>query len=202
MCRAHGLLHPEGRPLFGKFVGERSDLLFILEAPNLGDTIEPDKGYLTYDRDTDPTGRFFRALFMDALGEPIETAVITNSVLCLPAESRGKYPVTPMLSRNCASHLRAQVEALDPLIVVALGNHALAATRRLEDHKLGKISLAVGRATPWLGRTLLPLYHPGLQVRNNRRTGRSDDQQREDWSRLKELLAHERRRALRPLVFK
>jgi uracil-DNA glycosylase len=197
-CHGDKLLHPKAKPLFCSYRGERSDLLFILEAPNLADTEE--NGYITYDDSTDPTGRFFRKLYIDELGEPIETAAVTNAVLCRPALSRGKYPVSGRLTRNCSEHLRTQVRSLDPLIVVTLGGKALAASRCLDDHGLGSMRNAVGIPTPWLRRTLVPLYHPGLQVRNNVRTGRGADQQRQDWRGLRVLLsdARLRRRAAGP----
>lgn len=54
------------------------DIFFVLEAPNRDDTFDPDKGYLTYDYDTDPSGRLFRELFVLDLGEPIEALAVTN----------------------------------------------------------------------------------------------------------------------------
>jgi uracil-DNA glycosylase len=178
----------------------------VLEAPNVADTTE--YGYLTYDReDTDDTGRFFRELYLDVLDEPIATLAVTNSVLCLPAAKKGRknkqgrettsYPVTPPLRKNCSEHLRAQVESLDPLIVVTLGRPALLATQRIEDHGQEVMREAVGIPRPWFNRTLLPLYHPGLQARNSPLYGRSPDKQRRDWLGLRELLASERAAAQR-----
>ena len=124
-CHEASALYPGARPLFARFTGERADLLFVLEAPNYDDTFDPDKGYLTYDADTDPSGRFFRELYMTVLGEPIEQAVITNAVLCLPAGDSGRYPVTSKTIKNCSPNLRDQILSLDPLIVVTVGAKAL-----------------------------------------------------------------------------
>jgi hypothetical protein len=43
-------------------------VLVVGEAPNHADTFAPDKGYLTYDDDTDPTGRFMRTLLIEEAG--------------------------------------------------------------------------------------------------------------------------------------
>ena len=43
-------------------------ILVVGEAPNHADTYDPDKGYLTYDPDTDPTGKFMHSLLVDEAG--------------------------------------------------------------------------------------------------------------------------------------
>jgi len=186
-CHAGKLLHPGASPLFCQFRGQRSDLLFVLEAPNHDDTFRPDKGYLTYDRDTDPSGRFFRELYMEVLGEPIEHAAVTNAVLCLPAGGGGRYPVTARTMRNCSMHLRDQIASLDPLVVVTLGAKALEAARLLQDHGRRKLADVVATPVSWLGRTLFPVYHTGMLARNGP-FGRTADKQRDDWRQLREVL--------------
>ena len=62
-CREHGLLyqHENGRwayPLFHLESTCSSGIVAVAEAPNLDDTLDADKGRLTYDAETDPTGRF------------------------------------------------------------------------------------------------------------------------------------------------
>ena len=187
-CRDADLLHPGARPLFCQFRGDRSDLLFVLEAPNHDDTFNPDKGYLTYDADTDPSGRFFRELCADELQEPPETVAVTNAVLCLPSGGGGRYPVTGTIMRNCSANLRDQIRSLDPLIVVTVGGKALDAARRIEDHGHRKLGEAVARPTSWFSRTLFAVYHTGLLARNGP-SGRPADRQREDWRALREVLA-------------
>ena len=188
VCHDSDLLHVGARPLFCRYRGDRSDLLFVLEAPNHDDTFDPDKGYLTYDKDTDPSGRFFRELCADVLGEPPETVAVTNAVLCLPAGGGGRYPVAAAIMKNCSANLRDQIRSLDPLIVVTVGDKALDAARRIEDHGHRKLGEAVARPTPWFSRTLFAVYHTGLLARNGP-SGRPAGRQREDWRALRGVLA-------------
>lgn len=186
-CHDAGRLHPGARPLFGRFRGERSDLLFVLEAPNHDDTFNPAKGYLTVEPDTDPSGRFFHELYSEILGESIETLVITNAVLCLPAGSGGRYPVTSKMMTACSPNLRDQIASLDPLVVVTLGGKALDATRVIEAHGRRRLADAVALPISWFGRILFPVFHTGLLARNGP-SGRSAEEQRKDWAKLRELL--------------
>lgn len=72
------------RPLIGRFDLWRNGAFFVFEAPNRADTFDPDKGYPTYDRDTDPTGRFTRRLLHEELQLDVRFFQVTNAVLCLP----------------------------------------------------------------------------------------------------------------------
>jgi hypothetical protein len=68
------------------------------EAPNHADTFDPDKGYLTYDYNTDPTGRFMRTLLIEEAGlraEEVDDVLFTNAVLCLPARRNVSAGLTP-----------------------------------------------------------------------------------------------------------
>lgn len=109
--------------------------------------------------------------------------VFTNAVRCLPAGSGGKHPVTAELHKACQPWLRRLIEALDPVVVVTIGNAALVAMNEVERHRV-VLRSGVGRAHDWYGRKLLPLYHPGLLGRVTRRA----EQQRKDIEALAELL--------------
>lgn len=181
------LAEPGAYPLFPKSMPASSDILFIFEAPNRDDTFDPEKGYLTYDTDTDPSGRFFRELFDEELREPIEAVAVTNSVLCLPRRKGVRYPISARMRRACSENLRAQIEVLNPAIVAPMGGQALKATRLIEDHGKQKISNTVAVAIPWFGRLLFPLFHTGMLARNGP-SGRKAEEQRGDWRALRTLL--------------
>jgi uracil-DNA glycosylase len=84
--------------------------------------------------------------------------------------------------RACLAHLQAQIEAVDPAFVVALGGVALDALSRIESHDA---TLAeAGESRPWFGRTLVALYHPGRRAIVHR----SIVAQEADWRRLGELV--------------
>lgn len=157
--------------------------LFVMEAPNLQDTIDPEKGYLTIDPDTDPSGAFAHQL-LASVGLSPEQVWLTNAVLCLPAGDGGKYPVTATLRDNCSRWLRRLLVEGDPAVVVAWGGKALDALKKVEEHSL-KLSEHAGTAHQWFGRTLVPLYHPGQLGR----TTRNGQAQLEDISVLNDLRA-------------
>ena len=72
---------------------------------------------------------------------------------------------------------------MQPRVVVALGQVALEALRRIEPHTLALRSDA-GRAVEWRSRRLVALYHPGRRALVHR----IDALQRDDWRALGLLL--------------
>ncbi|MEI9937864.1 MAG: uracil-DNA glycosylase family protein [Pseudomonadota bacterium] len=189
-CRDDGLTfrHDDRRwalPLFHKDATCPSRIVFVAEAPNLSDTFDPDKGRLTVDAETDPTGRFMRQLLESVCLTP-EDVLVTNTSLCLPAKKAGKFPVQAVIARNCRPWLERLIVAAEARVVVTWGGVALAGTRNVERHKL-ELRESVGKLHPWFGRLLLPLYHPGLLARKNRSTA----QQLEDISCLRTVLLKE-----------
>lgn len=131
---------------------------------------------------SDQTGRTFRRLCAEA-GVPTEALFITNAVLCNPrrADGRNRGPRAAELA-NCREHLAATIEVIQPALVVTLGRVALAALAALQPHGL-PLRAAVGRPTPWDGRWLLPLYHPGPQALLHRPYAAQLDDYRA-WARL------------------
>jgi uracil-DNA glycosylase family 4 len=124
-------------------------VLFVFEAPNLDDTVNPAKQYLTVDPGTDPSGSFTHQLLTEELGLHASAFQVTNSVLCLPAGSGGKSPVRALQTRKCSGNLQRQIAVLRPKVVAPVGGAALAATRILEDHCLRSMSNAVARPVRW-----------------------------------------------------
>lgn len=108
----------------------------------------------------DQSGRNFDA-FMAAAGLDRARVFITNALLCNPQTTAGRNDrPRPAELRNCADHLRATVDLLDPAWVVSLGRVALDALALIQPH--GRIlARDVATAAPWYGRQIVPLYHPG-----------------------------------------
>ena len=170
-CRELGLLykHTNGRwsyPLFHLESTFSSRILFIAEAPNFDDTFNSDKGRLTYDAETDPTGRFMRELLSSVNLRP-EDVLFTNAVLCLPKKKHGKFPVMAAQRKQCLPWLKKLIDDVQPVVVATLGGEALHAVKRIEKHRL-ILKTDAGRLHSWYGRQLLPLYHPGLLGRVTR----------------------------------
>lgn len=142
----------------------------------------------------DESGRRFEA-FLAAAGLRREEVFVTNAILCNPidAKQRNRRPLMSEV-RRCQPFLEGQVRAVDPVLVVALGEVALSALGLVEPHGAALRSHCA-RELAWFGRTLVPLYHPGRQSTLHR----ADSLQRQDWRRLSELLE---RRQLRGLTVK
>lgn len=161
-------------------------VLVVGEAPNLADTFDPSKGYLTYDYDTDPTGRFMRTLLIDEAGlgaEEVDDVLFTNAALCLPARRNDKHPVSVKQVDACKPWLVRLIEDAEIKIVITMGATALRALNRIERHGL-VLKQAAGRVHSWHGRKLLPLYHAGFLGR----VSRNEAAQRADMRALRQHL--------------
>ena len=190
-CIEHDLVyidevHGAARPMLQRSPTGTLGILVVGEAPNWDDTFLPDKGYLTYDADTDPTGRFMRALLVEEAGlsdAEISDVLFTNAALCLPAEEAGKHRVTRKQLDLCRPWLVRLIQDADVRVVVSMGATPLRALNQIERHRL-TLRTGVGKLHPWFGRQLLPLYHSGLLGR----ISRPADQQRADIRPLRAYL--------------
>jgi uracil-DNA glycosylase len=157
-------------------VGAR--VMFVAEAP----------GRLGADRSGvplsgDQTGRNFAALLEEA-GIARGDIFVTNGVLCNPRDAKGNNaPPNVREIANCSRHLAETVRIVDPEFVVALGVVGLKALGLVSPHG-AVLATDVGRALPWFGRVLVPLYHPGPRAL----IWRSMEMQKEDYRRLGEML--------------
>jgi len=190
-CQEHDLLHVDEKQGWARPILQRSPtgslgVLVVGEAPNWDDTFLPEKGYLTYDADTDPTGRFMRALLTEEVGlseAEINDVLFANAAMCLPAEESGKHRVRRKQLDLCTSWLKRLIEVADVKVVVTMGATPLRALNAVERHRL-TLRSAAGKLHPWYARKLLPLYHPGLLGR----VTRPAEQQRRDIGPLREFL--------------
>lgn len=149
-------------------------VLFIAEAP----------GRLGGDRSgipltSDQTGRNFERLRQAAQLERADL-FITNAVLCNARNEQGhNAPPTSQEIANCSDHLRETITLLQPRFVITLGQVALRALSRVDQHEI-ILSRDVGHPQQWNGRWLIPLYHPGPRAQLHR----SFTKQLEDFRRL------------------
>jgi uracil-DNA glycosylase family 4 len=154
-------------------------ILFVAEAPGrLGADVRgvPLSG--------DRTGHTFDGL-LEAAGFDRSAVFITNAVLCNPRDDAGRNdrPARAELA-NCSGHLARLIAALEPAWVVTLGTVALSALAILERHDL-VLRCDVAQPRVWLGRWLVPLYHPGPRALIHR----SLADQRDDYRTLATLVA-------------
>ena len=104
---------------------------------------------------------------------------IANVVKCRPPGNRD--PLPDEIS-SCRPFLEAQLELIDPAVVVTLGNFA---TRLLLETTEG-IRRLRGRAYPFRGGHLVPTYHPAAALRGGAEVVA---EMRADFVRAKRLLA-------------
>lgn len=145
--------------IFGRSSGQlHAPLMFVGEAPGrLGadDTAIPFHG--------DRAGSNFEKL-IEQVGISRYDCFITNAVLCNPKDEKGNNS-TPSRQEltNCSSFLKAQIDLVDPRIVVTLGSQALQALKLIEPHSL-ELATSVRSSVRWYKRLLIPLYHPGQRA--------------------------------------
>ncbi|HMS60607.1 MAG TPA: uracil-DNA glycosylase family protein [Tepidiformaceae bacterium] len=151
-----------------------AEVLFVGEAPGrlgAGRTGVPFSG--------DESGKRFDQLLASA-GLSRERVFVTNAVLCLPLDARGRNRAPARTEvRACAPWLEATLGLVRAPVVAALGATALAALGCIEPHGL-TLGQAAGTCHPWRGRRLVPLYHPSRQAEIHRPWAR----QVEDWRAL------------------
>jgi uracil-DNA glycosylase family 4 len=173
-CTKCGLCHSRTRVVFGE--GPLNAELFIVgEAPGFNENREgrPFRG---------ASGVLLRSL-LDSLGLQRERVYLTTLVKCRPPEVPPRAP-KPSEVNSCRPYLIAQLAAVDPRVVVAMGDLA---SRVLTGRK-ESVARIRGRAVPLDGRYVFPTYDLGraLYTPADRALLLSD------FSRLPELLAAER----------
>lgn len=105
-----------------------------------------------------------------------EDVYITNVVKCRPPGNRDPEPDEVAA---CLPYLEAQIELIDPRVIVTLGRHSM-----LRFYPQGKISNDHGRIINIGKRVLLPVYHPAAALRNPR----LNETLREDMRRIPEAV--------------
>jgi uracil-DNA glycosylase family 4 len=147
-----------------------ADVVVVGEAPAAGDPAEraaPWHGgnHTGMAYTSRHSGRRIRAL-LAAAGYP--DAFYTNAVKCFPAApedpSTNREP-TAEERTNCREHLLAELETVDPAVVVPTGKHATTSLFAAADRDLdGFLDAALTPVElPALGATAVPLLHPSYQ---------------------------------------
>src|SRR5207237_7129580 len=107
-----------------------------------------------------------------------------NAVLCNPVDGEGRNRGPTMVEvRRCRTFLGRTLDLVPAPIVVALGRVALESLRAIARHD-AQLASDCGSAVPWLGRTLVPMYHPSRQSTLHR----SQLEQEGDWRRLRSIV--------------
>ena len=151
---------------------EHADLVFVGEGPGA----EEDRQGIPF------VGRAGQLLtrLIEGIGLRRDDVYICNVVKCRPPGNRDPMPAE---IDACRPYLDAQLDFLDPRVVVTLGNFA---TRLLLDTKEG-ITRLRGQERPYRdGGVLIPTLHPAAVLRNG---GAALAQARADFVLVKRALA-------------
>jgi uracil-DNA glycosylase family 4 len=124
------------------------------------------------------SGKLLDRLMHEELSMDRSQCYIANVVKCRPPENRDPLPDE---IEACRPYLEAQIDLIDPQVVVTLGNFA---TRLLLETTEGIRALR-GRAYPFRRGHLVPTYHPAFALRSG---GQVVAEMRADLIRAKRLL--------------
>jgi DNA polymerase len=149
-CTACELAQTRNTVVFGTGSG-RSGIVFIGEAPGAN---EDEQGVPFVGR----AGQLLDRI-LAAIGIQREDVYICNVLKCRPPSNRDPKPEE---AAACAHFLRAQLDALQPRVLCALGLHA---TRWLLPSKLPMAKLR-GQVLDYNGIPTLATYHPAALLRN------------------------------------
>ena len=138
-----------------------ADLMFVGEAPGRDEDLqgEPFVGR---------SGKLLDRLVAEELGVDRSQVYIANVVKCRPPDNRDPKPDE---IAACRPYLDAQLELIDPAVVVTLGNFA---TRLLLETDRGHHQGPGCGPTRWAARQLVPTYHPAAALRSRRGGGGRD----------------------------
>jgi uracil-DNA glycosylase len=166
----------EGRTQVVFGVGDPgADLMLVGEGPGREEDLagEPFVGR---------SGRLLDRLLEEELAMGRESCYIANVVKCRPPQNRDPRPEE---IAACRPFLERQIEMIEPVVIVTLGNFA---TRLLLETTEG-IRRLRGRSYPLGNGHLVPTYHPAAALRSG---GLVLAEMRADLVRAKRLLAQGR----------
>ncbi|MHB1988029.1 MAG: uracil-DNA glycosylase [Acidimicrobiales bacterium] len=149
----------------------RADLMFVGEGPGA----EEDRQGLPF---VGRSGQLLDRLVAEEIGVTREDCYVANAVKCRPPQNRDPLPDE---IAACRPYLQAQLDLVDPRVVVTLGNFA---TRLLLGTSEGITSLR-GHAYQFGSGTLVPTFHPAAALRGG---GLVTAQMRADLIRAKQAL--------------
>lgn len=144
-----------------------ADLMFVGEAPGAD---EDAQGIPFVGR----AGQLLTRI-IESIGLQREKVYIANILKCRPPRNRDPQPDEV---ESCEGFLFQQIQAIDPLLVVALGRYAAQTLLQTQT----AISRIRGKFYPYRGGLLIPTFHPSYLLRNPRA-------KREVWEDMKAIRA-------------
>lgn len=151
-----------------------AEILFIGEAPGFN---EDQQGLPFVGR----SGKYLEEL-LAGIKLTRDDVFIANVIKCRPPDNRNPHDEE---IETCNPYIRAQIEVLDPLIIVTLGKFGMSMFFPNE-----KISRIHGQPKFGTRRAYYPLYHPAYILRN----GTKRPEMEEDFARIPDLLREVRQK--------
>ena len=148
-CEKCGLSQGRNRSVPGDGALD-SDIMFIGEGPGFHE----DRQGLPF---VGQAGNLLNEM-LSSIGLSRKDVYITNMVKCRPPNNRDPFPVE---IRSCSPYLDAQIELIQPKVIVTLGRYSFAKFFPNES-----ISKARGRPRDWQGLVIYPMYHPAAALHN------------------------------------
>ncbi len=169
-CEACDLYQTRNQVVFGSGTCDAA-LMFVGEAPGKNEDLqgEPFVGQ---------AGRLLDTLLDEASIDRTDV-YIGNVLKCRPPGNRDPRPEE---IEACKGYLRRQLELVDPMVVVTLGNFS---TKLLLKTELGITRLRGRSYQWWRGKTLIPTYHPAAALRGGERI---IEMMREDFKLMRSVL--------------
>ena len=130
-----------------------ADVMFVGEGPGA----DEDAAGLPF---VGRSGKLLDRLIAEEMGLARAEVYVANVVKCRPPGNRDPRPEE---MTACRPWLDAQIDRVDPRVVVTLGN---VATRALLGRPDGITKLR-GQTYPWNRRRLIPTYHPSAVLRGS-----------------------------------
>ena len=160
-------LHATRRHLVFGVGSPDANLMFVGEAPGRDEDLQGEPF----------VGRAGQLLtkIIEAIDLRREDVYIANVIKCRPTDNRNPEPDEV---RTCEPFLFAQVDAIKPEVVVALGSFAVRTLLGIEV----AISKIRGKVHDYRGAKLIPTFHPAYLLR-------SPDKKREVWEDMKKVRA-------------
>jgi len=153
-CTACRLSETRTQVVFGVGAPD-ADLMFVGEAPGRNEDLkgEPFVG---------AAGQLLNGL-LEEVGIPRDRTYIANVLKCRPPNNRDPRPDE---IEACKRYLRTQIELIDPVVVVTLGNFASKLLLRTDTG----ITKLRGHVYPWWrDKKVIPTYHPAAALRGGDR---------------------------------
>ena len=150
-CHLCNLSKTRKNVVFG-YGNNNSDIMFIGEAPG---EREDNEGYPFIGR----AGELLTKMIESTLPIKREDIYISNIVKCRPPNNR---PPSLEESETCKPYVLKEIDLVNPKLIVVLGKTAF--SYLMEDDR--PISKVRGKVFDFMGKKLIPTYHPSYLLRN------------------------------------